>query len=71
MCIRDRNYHTGVDIGMPEGTEILAGHDGTVTLAGNASGYGLCVAIEGEAYEGHTLTTKYLSLIHIWYPLAA
>ena len=45
--------------GMPEGTEILAGHDGTVTLAGNAGGYGLCVAIEGEAYEGHTLTTKY------------
>ena len=28
-------------------------------LAGNAGGYGLCVAIEGEAYEGHTLTTKY------------
>lgn len=55
----EKNYHTGVDIGMPEGTEILAGHDGTVTLAGNASGYGLCVAIEGEAYEGHTLTTKY------------
>ncbi len=55
----EKNYHTGVDIGMPEGTEILAGHDGTVTLAGNAGGYGLCVAIEGEAYEGHTLTTKY------------
>ena len=50
----EKNYHTGVDIGMPEGTEILAGHDGTVTLAGNAGGYGLCVAIEGEAYEGHT-----------------
>ena len=28
----EKNYHTGVDIGMPEGTEILAGHDGTVTL---------------------------------------
>ncbi len=55
----EKNYHTGVDIGMPEGTEILAGHDGTVTLAGNVGGYGLCVAIEGEAYEGHTLTTKY------------
>lgn len=54
-----KNYHTGVDIGMPQGTEILAGHDGTVTLAGNAGGYGLCVAIEGEAYEGHSLTTKY------------
>lgn len=55
----EKNYHTGVDIGMAQGTDILAGHDGTVTLAGNAGGYGLCVAIEGEAYEGHTLTTKY------------
>lgn len=55
----EKNYHTGVDIGMAQSTEILAGHDGTVTLAGNAGGYGLCVAIEGEAYEGHTLTTKY------------
>ena len=55
----EKNYHTGVDIGMAQGTEILAGHDGTVTLTGNAGGYGLCVAIEGEAYEGHTLTTKY------------
>ena len=54
-----KNYHTGVDIGMPQGTDILAGHDGTVTLAGEAGGYGLCVAIEGEAYEGHSLTTKY------------
>ena len=54
-----KNYHTGVDIGMPQGTEILAGHDGTATLAGEAGGYGLCVAIEGEAYEGHSLTTKY------------
>lgn len=55
----EKNYHTGVDIGMPQGTEILAGHDGMVTLAGNAGGYGLCVAIEGEAYAGHSLTTKY------------
>lgn len=55
----EKNYHTGVDIGMAQGTEILAGHDGTVTLAGEAGGYGLCVAIDGEAYEGHTLTTKY------------
>ena len=44
---------------MPQGTEILAGHDGTVTLAGEAGGYGLCVAIEDEAYEGRSLTTKY------------
>ena len=55
----EKNYHTGVDIGMAQGTDILAGHDGRVTLAGEAGGYGLCVAIEGEAYEGHTLITKY------------
>ena len=56
----ERTSRTGVDIpGCRRAQEILAGHDGTVTLAENASGYGLCVAIEGEAYEGHTLTTKY------------
>ncbi|NBH73737.1 peptidase [Clostridiaceae bacterium] len=54
-----KDYHTGVDIGMPQGTDILAGHDGRVTLAGNAGGYGLCVAVEGRAYGEHTLTTKY------------
>ena len=54
-----KDYHTGVDIGMPQGTEILAGHDGRVTLAGDTGGYGLCVAIEGRAYGEHTLTTKY------------
>ena len=54
-----KDYHTGVDIGMPQGTEILAGHDGRVTLVGDAGGYGLCVAIEGRAYGEHTLTTKY------------
>ena len=54
-----KNYHTGVDIGASQGTDILAGHDGKVTLAGEAGGYGLCVVLEGEAYGGHTLTTKY------------
>ena len=54
-----KNYHTGIDIAMPSGTEILAGHDGIVTLAGEAGGYGLCVAIDGVAYKAHTLTTKY------------
>lgn len=55
----EKNYHTGVDIGMAQGTEILAGHDGNITLAGEAGGYGLCVAIEGESSPGHTLITKY------------
>lgn len=55
----EKNYHTGVDIGMAEGTDILAGHDGVVTLSGEAGGYGLCIVLEGEAYDGHALTTKY------------
>lgn len=54
-----KNYHTGVDIGMPQGTEILAGHDGTVSLAGNAGGYGLCVVLDGKTKGGNSLTTKY------------
>ncbi len=54
-----KDYHKGVDIGLPQGTEILAGHDGVVTQAGDAGGYGLIVALEGEAAESHTLTTKY------------
>lgn len=54
-----KNYHTGVDIGMAQGTDILAGQDGTVTIAGEAGGYGLCVAIEGTTDDGHTLSTKY------------
>ena len=53
-----KNYHTGVDIGLEEGTEIRAGHDGKVTLAGEAEGYGLCVVLEGMSGERY-LTTKY------------
>lgn len=55
----EKNYHKAVDIGMPQGTEILAGHDGTVTLAGESGSYGLIVVLEGEMQDGKTLTTKY------------
>ena len=55
----DKNYHTGVDIGMSQGTEIHAGHDGTVTIAGENGGYGLCVELEGQTPEGKNLVTKY------------
>ena len=51
----EKNYHKGLDIAMPEGTEILAGHDGTVTFAGNNGDYGLVVVIEDN--EG--LVSKY------------
>lgn len=51
----EKNYHKGLDIGMPEGTEILAGHGGTVTFAGNNGDYGLVVVIE----DGEGLVSKY------------
>ena len=43
-----KDYHKGVDIAMPEGTDILAGQDGTVTFAGGNGEYGLIVVIENE-----------------------
>ena len=54
-----KDYHTGVDIGMPQGTVIRAGHDGVVTVAGNSGGYGLCVIIEGDTPTGKTLMMRY------------
>ena len=44
----EKSYHTGIDIGLPEGTDILAGQAGTVTFAGENGGYGLLVVIEDE-----------------------
>lgn len=55
----EKDYHTGVDIGMSQGTPIRAGHNGTVTLADENGDYGLCVELEGETPEGKTLVTKY------------
>ena len=54
-----KNFHKGVDIGMAQGTEIVAGQDGVVSQAGDAGDYGLVVVIEGTMQDGRTLTTKY------------
>ncbi|MDL2293826.1 peptidoglycan DD-metalloendopeptidase family protein, partial [Ruminococcaceae bacterium OttesenSCG-928-D13] len=51
----EKNYHKAVDIAVAQDTEILAGHDGTVTSAGDNGGYGLVIVLEGE--DG--LVTKY------------
>lgn len=51
----EKDYHKGIDIGMPSGTEILAAHDGKITFAGNSGGYGLAVVLE----DGKGLITKY------------
>lgn len=44
----DKNLHRGIDIGMPEGTPIMAVQDGRVVSAGYQGDYGLCVVIEDD-----------------------
>lgn len=51
----EKNYHKGVDIGMPTGTEILAGQDGIVTTASYDSGYGYYIVLD----DGAGLVSKY------------
>ena len=50
-----KDYHKGIDIGLPFGTEILAGFDGTVTTATFDSGYGNYIVIN----DGKGLEMKY------------
>jgi hypothetical protein len=54
----EKNIHRGVDIGIPTGTEIHAGHDGTVSFGYDAGGYGNYVTLTGT--DG--LVSKYAHL---------
>jgi murein DD-endopeptidase MepM/ murein hydrolase activator NlpD len=52
----ESDYHTGIDIGVPVGTPIIAAHSGVVTQAvWGASGYGRYITIEGE----NGISTRY------------
>ncbi|KPU45083.1 murein DD-endopeptidase MepM [Oxobacter pfennigii] len=45
----EKNYHKGIDIAVPTGTDILSGQDGTVTQAAfDADGYGWYIVVEGK-----------------------
>lgn len=56
----EKDYHKGIDIGVPAGTEIKAGFDGTVTAAGyDAGGYGNYVVIEMQKDDGTVIEAKY------------
>lgn len=51
-----KNYHKGIDIAVPTGTDILSGQDGTVTQAAfDAGGYGWYLVVEGK----NGLVSKY------------
>ena len=49
----DKRFHAGIDIGLPQGTPILAGFDGTVTqVSYDPDGYGNFVVIDnGEGIQ--------------------
>jgi len=41
-----KELHDGTDIALPVGTPVYSVQKGTVTLAGNNGGYGICVIVE-------------------------
>lgn len=52
---RGGRLHAGLDIAAPTGTQIVAARSGTVTLAGEAGGYGNAVYID----HGSSVITRY------------
>lgn len=55
---RSREFHKGIDIGMPLGSQIVAPADGKVLSVGYESGYGLLVVLEHR----HGVTTAFAHL---------
>ena len=55
----ENQFHRGIDIAVPEGTEVYAGHDGTVTTAAYDDDYGNYIVIT----DSKGFTTKYAHLI--------
>ncbi len=55
----EKDNHRGIDIGLPAGTEILAGFDGRVTTAAYDSSYGNYVVIRMVKDDGTVIEAKY------------
>ncbi len=44
--LKERKFHTGIDIAAPSGTDILAANDGRVIFAGTKGSYGKAVVVD-------------------------
>ena len=53
--LRKRKYHTGVDIGAPMSTKIMAADSGTVIFSGTNGGYGKMISLD----HGNGFSTVY------------
>ncbi|MCL2078757.1 MAG: peptidoglycan DD-metalloendopeptidase family protein [Oscillospiraceae bacterium] len=53
-----KDYHKGIDVAIPTGTDIRAAHDGTVYIGNDPSGFGLYITLTGA--DG--LVTNYAHL---------
>lgn len=53
--LKKMKMHTGIDIGVPMGKDIVAANDGKVILAGTNGGYGKCIIID----HGGKIATLY------------
>lgn len=61
----ERSFHTGVDIGAPLGTEVVAALDGVVTFAGWRGAYGQLIEIDHG--DGYSTRYAHLSAILVQY----
>ena len=58
-----KDYHMGIDIAVPTGTDIRATHDGTVSIGNDAGGYGLYLTLTGVPNgDGDILVTRFAHL---------
>lgn len=58
----DYRFHSGTDVGAPQGTPILATQSGQVTVADYLGGYGLTVIMR---HADNTLESRYAHMSHI------
>lgn len=58
----DYRFHSGTDLGAPQGTPILATQSGQVTVADYLGGYGLTVILR---HNENTLESRYAHMSHI------